>query len=191
MLIGNSLLEIPAHPRIRHLGFLDDTDKFDAMAAADMLVMPSYYESLSMVALEAWALGRAVLANGKCDVLKGQCIRSNAGLYYDDGTEFIGTLEALEQNRWLAGSLGGNGRQFFRDHYDWPVSERKYLEMFDRLKKETPRPAADPLPGWFERRRQDLRPAEKVLAGLPTGAAGRQQIAAPKPAPAAAGRRRA
>ena len=77
------LLPVPEHPRIRHLGFLDDIDKFDAMAAADLLVMPSYFESLSMVALEAWALGRPVLANGKCDVLKGQCIRSNAGLYYE------------------------------------------------------------------------------------------------------------
>ena len=60
MLIGNSLLPIPEHPRIRHLGFLDDADKFDAMAAAELLIMPSYYESLSMVALEA---GRSA---GRC-----------------------------------------------------------------------------------------------------------------------------
>jgi len=171
ILIGHSLLEIPKHPRIRHLGFLDDTDKFDAMAAADLLVMPSYYESLSMVALEAWALGRAVLANGKCDVLKGQCIRSNAGLYYETYAEFIGTLEAIEQNRWLAGTLGRNGRQFFRDNYDWPVIERKYLEMFERLKKETPRATPDSLPGWSDRRRQDLPAAQDVLSGLPTGPA--------------------
>ena len=32
-----------------------------------------------MVALEAWALGEPVLANGRCDVLKGQCIRSSGG----------------------------------------------------------------------------------------------------------------
>ena len=76
--------DIPSHPRIRHLGFLDDSDKFDAIAASELLIMPSYFESLSMVALEAWALGRPVLANAKCDVLKGQCIRSNAGLYYDE-----------------------------------------------------------------------------------------------------------
>jgi glycosyltransferase involved in cell wall biosynthesis len=172
ILIGNSLLEVPKHPRIRHLGFLDDPDKFDAMAAADLLIMPSYYESLSMVALEAWALGRAVLANGKCDVLKGQCIRSNAGLYYETYGEFIGTLEAIEQNRWLAGTLGRNGRQFFRDNYDWPVIERKYLEMFERLKKEPPRATPDSLPGWSDRRRQDLPAAQDVLSDLPTGPAG-------------------
>ena len=80
VLIGSAILPVPEHPRIRHLGFLDDEDKFDALAAADLLIMPSYFESLSMVALEAWALGRPVLANGRCDVLKGQCIRSNAGL---------------------------------------------------------------------------------------------------------------
>jgi glycosyltransferase involved in cell wall biosynthesis len=174
VLIGNSLLPIPEHKRIRHLGFLNDTDKFDAMAAAEVLVMPSYYESLSMVALEAWALGKPVLANGKCDVLKGQCLRSNAGLFYETLGEFVGTLEAIEQNRWLAGSLGRNGRQYFRDNYDWPVIERKYLEMFERLKKETPAPASDPLPGWFDRRRQDLPAAEDVLAKLPTGPAGRR-----------------
>ena len=187
ILVGNSLLPVPDHARIRHLGFLDDTDKFDAMAAADLLVMPSYYESLSMVALEAWALGRPVLANGKCDVLKGQCIRSNAGLYYETYAEFVGTLEAIEQNRWLAGSLGRNGRQYFKDQYDWPVIERKYLEMFERLKKEAPA-APDPLPGWLDRRRQDLRPAEEVIAALPKGPA----LHAPKHAsPEPDGRRRA
>lgn len=171
VLVGNSLLPIPEDPRIRHLGFLDDADKFDAMAAAELLIMPSYYESLSMVALEAWALGRPVLANGKCDVLKGQCLRSNAGLYYESSSEFAETLRAMEQNRWLTGALGRNGRQFFRDHYDWPVIERKYLDMLDLLSQTPSTRAFDPRPGWFDRRRQNLPAAEEVLATLPTGPA--------------------
>jgi glycosyltransferase involved in cell wall biosynthesis len=169
VLIGNSLLQVPDRPRVRHLGFLDDADKFDAMAAADVLIMPSYFESLSMVALEAWALGRPVLANGGCDVLKGQCIRSNAGLYYDGAMEFVETLRAIEQNRWLSASLGRNGRQFFRDQYDWPVIERKYLEMLARLSTEPAPAAMNPPPGWLERRRQECPPGAEVVAALPTG----------------------
>src|SRR5581483_8107083 len=167
VLVGNSLLPIPDHPRIRHLGFLDDADKFDAMAAADVLIMPSYFESLSMVALEAWALGRPVLANAQCDVLKGQCLRSNAGLYYANEQEFIEALRAIEHNRWLSGTLGRNGRTFFRNNYAWEVIERKYLEMLARLSAETPARVLEPLPGWVDRRRVSAPPARDVLSKLP------------------------
>jgi glycosyltransferase involved in cell wall biosynthesis len=170
VLIGQSLLPIPEHARIRHLGFLNDADKFDAMAAADLLIMPSFYESLSMVALEAWALGRPVLANGKCDVLKGQCLRSNAGLFYENSAEFVETLRTLEQNRWLAGTLGRNGRQFYREHYDWPVIERKYLDMLTRLSSEAPAVAAEAEPGWLARRTHNCPAAQEALARLPAGA---------------------
>jgi glycosyltransferase involved in cell wall biosynthesis len=169
VLIGHSLLPIPEHPRIRHLGFVDEADKFDAMAAADLLVMPSYFESLSMVALEAWALGRPVLANGRCDVLKGQCIRSNAGLYYENYAEFFEALRAIEQNRWLSGTLGRNGRDFFRAHYAWPVIERKYLDMFARLSTEGAPPRTEARPGWIDRRRQDHPAAHDVMERLPSG----------------------
>src|ERR1044071_3104312 len=133
VLIGNSILPIPDHPRIRHLGFLDDTDKFDAIAGSDLLIMPSFFESLSMVALEAWALGKPVLANGRCDVLKGQCVRSNAGLYYESYEEFAETLYALESNGPLHARLGANGAEYFRANYAWPVIERKYLTMLEQL----------------------------------------------------------
>lgn len=170
VLIGSALIEIPNHPRIHYLGFANDRDKFDALAAADLLIMPSYYESLSMVALEAWALGRPVLANGKCDVLKGQCIRSNAGLYYQSYEEFVESLYSLESNGPLNGRLGRNGREFFKHHYAWPVIERKYLEMLNRLTRETP-PRGDlpQLPGWFARRRQDRPAARTVLESIPAG----------------------
>lgn len=169
VLMGNSILEIPKHPRIRHLGFVDDQDKFDALAAAEVLIMPSFFESLSMVALEAWALGKPVLANARCDVLKGQCIRSNAGLYYENRAEFVEALRALEFNKWIAGSLGRNGRQYYRDNYDWPVVERKYIDMLQRLAKESHDGTIEPMPGWMERRRQTCAAGADVLASLPEG----------------------
>src|SRR4029079_3387155 len=90
--VGSSTMPVPAHPRMRHLGFVSDEDKFDAIAASDVLIMPSPYESLSIVVLEAWALGKPVLVNGHCDVLRGQVLRSAGGLYYENAEEFIDGL---------------------------------------------------------------------------------------------------
>ncbi len=172
ILVGNPIIKVPDHPRIRHLGFLDDSDKFDALAAADLLIMPSYYESLSMVALEAWALGRPVLANGRCDVLKGQCIRSNAGLYYESYEEFVEGLYSLESNGPLNARLGRNGREFFKRHYAWPVIERKYLDVFEQLRRaDPPVDAMPPLPSWIARRTRNVPPAADVLARVPSGPA--------------------
>jgi glycosyltransferase involved in cell wall biosynthesis len=169
VLIGNPVIPIPKHPRIHHLGFVADRDKFDALAAAELLIMPSYLESLSMVALEAWAMGKPVLANGRCDVLRGQCIRSNGGLYYDNFPEFIETLRAIDFNPSLASALGANGGEYFNRHYSWPVVERKYLDMLQRLSAEAATRNMEPLPGWFARRRNDVSPADEVVAALPTG----------------------
>lgn len=170
VLIGSAVMKVPDHPHIRHLGFLPDGDKFDGLAAADLLIMPSYFESLSMVALEAWALGRPVLANGHCDVLKGQCVRSNAGLYYERYEEFAEALYSLESNGPLHARLGGNGREYFRQHYAWPVIEQKYLQMFETLKKQGDAKHMEPLPGWIARRRRVIPAAAEVLASLPRGA---------------------
>jgi glycosyltransferase involved in cell wall biosynthesis len=168
VLIGNAVIPVPDHPRITHLGFLPDQDKFDALAASDLLIMPSFYESLSMVALEAWALGKPVLVNGRCDVLKGQALRSNGGLYYDTPEEFAEAVYMLEGAGPVNAILGRNGREYFKRNYAWPVIERKYMDMFERLAKEPAR-AMEPLPGWFSRRTRVLQPAAARVAAVPAG----------------------
>jgi hypothetical protein len=102
-------------------------------------------------------------------VLEGQCVRSNGGLYYENFEEFAEALFALEASGPIGAILGRNGREFFRRHYAWPVIERKYLEMFDRLTREPAAASLPPLPGWFARRRRDLRPAKEVVDAVPAG----------------------
>jgi glycosyltransferase involved in cell wall biosynthesis len=170
LLAGTSILPIPDHPRIRHLGFISDRDKFDAIAASEALMMPSRFESLSMVALEAWGLGRPVLANGRCDVLRGQTIRSRAGLYYENFPEFAEALFTLTSNRPLNQAFGENGRRFYDRHYAWPVIQRKYEDMLAQLARAGSAPVAlDPIPGWLGRRRKTLPAAQGVVDALAKG----------------------
>ena len=133
VLIGNTVLKIPSHPDVRHLGFLPEEDKFDALSGAELLVMPSFYESLSMVTLEAWALGRAVLANAHCEVLKGQCQRSNGGLYYENYPEFREALKLLLASPRLRAVLGENGKAYYDANYTWDSIEKKYLAIMNEL----------------------------------------------------------
>jgi hypothetical protein len=122
-----------------------------------------------MVALEAWAMGTPVLANAKCEVLQGQCIRSNAGLYYQNFQEFAETLKAIDWNPGLQAALGRNGRAFFERHYAWPVVIKKYTDMLAQLQAEIPTRTMEPLPGWFGKRRRVLPPADEIVKGLPKG----------------------
>jgi len=136
VLVGSTKLTIPSRPDIIYLGFLPEEDKFGALDGALLLVMPSFYESLSMVTLEAWAMGKPVLANARCEVLKGQCLRSNAGLFYENPEEFRGALNLLLSSPQLRDALGRNGTKYFQENYTWEVIENKYLSLIHRLEEE-------------------------------------------------------
>ncbi len=137
VLVGSSKLNIPSHPDIVYLGFLSEEDKFSGLDGSLALMMPSFYESLSMVTLEAWALGKPVLANAQCNVLKGQCLRSKAGLFYQNYAEFHEAFKLLLRLQRLREAMGRNGKQYFQDNYTWEVIEGKYLSLLDRLEKDS------------------------------------------------------
>ncbi|MEQ9000837.1 MAG: glycosyltransferase [Coleofasciculus sp. B1-GNL1-01] len=77
---------------------MDEPTKWNVIAACDILVMPSPYESLSMVLLEAWAVGKPVLVNGGCDVLVGQCRRPQGGFWYKNKDEFIVAVDMIQNS---------------------------------------------------------------------------------------------
>jgi glycosyltransferase involved in cell wall biosynthesis len=136
VLIGQSQLEIPSDPAIVPLGFRTDAEKWSSLAATQLFVMPSRLESLCMSVLEAFWAERPVLVNAKCEVLRGQCKRAQAGLYYASYDEFRESLALLERDAGLRQRMGKNGRAYFERNYAWEVVERKYLDLLGRLRAE-------------------------------------------------------
>lgn len=127
VLLGKSTMPIPDHPDIIALGFVDEQTKWDALAACDLLIMPSPYESLSIVLLEAWAVGKPVLVNGKCDVLLGQSRRAQGGLWYTNKDEFQVVLEKMDER--VRNQLGLQGKCFVETNYIWSKIENEYLSL--------------------------------------------------------------
>jgi len=137
LLAGRALIDIAPHPRIQLLGEVSEPEKFALLAGGDVLVMPSEYESLSISVLEAWAMGKPVLANGECAVLRGQCLRSNGGLPYRKYAEFAPALRLLLARQDLRAALGRSGREYVRREYAWDVVEERTNALLDRISRSS------------------------------------------------------
>ncbi len=129
VMAGPANMPIPEHPLVRRLGFVDDAVRGWLLSNAAALVVPSPYESLSIVLLEAWNHGAPALVNGRCDVLRGQALRADGGLYYRSYDEFAAGLSFLLNEPDAARRLGRQGRAFVDREYRWPRVIRT-LETF-------------------------------------------------------------
>lgn len=116
-LMGKPVMEVPEEKDIVNLGFVSEEMKFAVMAQA--LVLFSQFESLSMVVLESMTMGRPVLVNGKCAVLKGHCLRSNAGLWFENYPEFAATLNWLLAHDAEYEVMRENGKRYVAENYQW------------------------------------------------------------------------
>lgn len=140
VLMGVKLMPLPEEPFIQFAGRLSDQERLQALEAATVVVVPSPYESLSLLALESFAVGTPILANARSEVLVEHCRRSNAGLYYADRDEFVECLKTLVADERLRAAMGRNGRTYVQTNYRWDVILSKYERMFARLRQ--PQPAA-------------------------------------------------
>lgn len=135
MLMGARLMPLPEDPWVRYAGLLSESERLRALEAATIVVVPSPFESLSLLALEGMALGRPVLCNAHADVLVEHCRRSNAGLYYSTRDEFIECTNLLLADAQLREQLGRNGKRYVTTNYSWSVIMAKYDKLMTALAK--------------------------------------------------------
>jgi glycosyltransferase involved in cell wall biosynthesis len=133
-LMGVKLMALPEEPFIRFAGLLSEGERIQALGAATVVICPSPYESLSLLALEAMSVGTPVLVNARSAVLVEHCVRSNGGLWYADRNEFIECLNLLMSDARLRAALGRNGRDYVRKNYRWEVVLGKYERIFAKVR---------------------------------------------------------
>jgi glycosyltransferase involved in cell wall biosynthesis len=134
VLAGHREMAVPDRPDVRYIGTVSDADKFDALAGCTALVYSGRLDSLSMVTLEAWAMGRPVVVSARAPVLASMSRRAGAGLPYGSADEFAELLELLLERPALAAALGEQGRAFVARTYTWPGVVEKYLDLFAEIR---------------------------------------------------------
>ena len=132
VLVGDDLIPIPERDDIVVTGFVDIQTRDDALSGALALAQPSFFESFSMILTEAFAFGRPALVQGRCEVLSGHALRSNAAIPYDSFAEFECALEMLRDDPTLADAMGAAGRAYVEREYTWDVVLDRYEALLER-----------------------------------------------------------
>ena len=131
VLAGGGLIEVPDRPDIVVTGFLDEQEKRDVIAGSLALVQSSYFESFSIVLCESWLENRPALVQGRCEVLRGQAVRSSGAIPYEGFAQFEASVDWLMQNPESADAMGRSGRDYVEANYDWDVVLDRFEETVD------------------------------------------------------------
>ncbi len=133
LLAGSLKMKLPSIAGLTYLGYIPEHGKEEAILGAAGVAVPSPHESLSITALEAWSYGRPVLANGRSEVLAGQCRRSGGGLTYASYEEFRDALDRLLGSPELGRRLGALGRDHILGEYSWDKVKARYVQFLDGM----------------------------------------------------------
>lgn len=133
VIIGQVMMDIEPDPDIKVLGFVEEQDKFDGIQGAKALILPSEFESLSIAVLESLALGRPVIVNGKCEVLKAHCDKSQAGLAYQDKKTFIESLKFMLNETQAYEQMSLKAKKYIEKNYCWKTIIDQYCELIEMV----------------------------------------------------------
>jgi glycosyltransferase involved in cell wall biosynthesis len=131
VMAGPANMPVPGARWMRWLGFVDDTVRDALLARARALLIPSPFESLSMVLLEGWNRSVPALVNAHCAVLRGQVLRADGGLYYRTAAEFVAALRFLLDHPDAAAQFGRQGRAYVDREYRWPTVMAKIEALLE------------------------------------------------------------
>ncbi len=134
VLVGKQMMDVPVHPQIINAGFVDDDVKQQLMLGARALVIPSLYESLSLVLLESFACRVPVLANVGSEVLRDHIKESSGGWGYTNYAEFKLALIALCLNDAARSEKGNAGYDYVKRKYSWRAVLRHFDEAIEDIR---------------------------------------------------------
>ncbi len=151
---------------VQFTGYLDECSLRALASAADVAVVPSIYEPFGMVALEAAAMGTALVV-ADTGGLREVVTHGETGLLFPPGdvpalADAVGRL--LDDPGLRAGLVAAARAKVERDHA-WTAVAAATVEVYERAVRQEHRVDPVAVPPAAERRRRLVLPEGNLLAG--------------------------
>jgi glycosyltransferase involved in cell wall biosynthesis len=130
--LENLVLEHRLTDRVHFIGYISGIEKSCALHAANLLVIPSRQEAMSIVVLEGGVTGTPVLATDRCGLGElehhgGFLVSATPEAIANSLCNILKTPEAELKQR------GETLRQYICDNYLWENIALKYLEHYNHI----------------------------------------------------------
>ena len=124
-----------ASNRIHFPGYLGRESKLSIYQAADLLVIPSREEAMSLVVLEAGMVGTPVLLTDQCGFSEVSTVGGGRVVSATVDGICSGLIKMLSDPAELE-KMGANLGKYIESHYTWDIMIRKYLDLYNRILSE-------------------------------------------------------
>lgn len=105
--------------RVLFTGLVSGNEKLELLRDADVFLMPSRYEGLSIALLEAMASGLPIVLSARCG-LHQEIRRKNCGLVVQPTAESVAAAMATMEDTAARSTYGKNSRDLILAEYTWP-----------------------------------------------------------------------
>ena len=116
--------------RVKFTGWVGGRDKVAAYRAAELVVIPSRQEAMSLVALEAGACGKPVLMTDRCGF--DAAVQAGGALAVSPDPARLGAA-MRELLRGNLGEIGARLHNLVVRDYAWDAAVRRYAVLFARV----------------------------------------------------------
>ncbi|EEI92624.1 glycosyltransferase, group 1 family protein [Sphingobacterium spiritivorum ATCC 33300] len=136
VLTGDIMMEKTVSDEIVYMGFVPEPVKTYLMMHAMAIINPSTVESLSLLTLEALSLGKFIIANKKCNVMREHERKSNGAVQcYSSFVSFTTILNMVVNYPEKLIEIRKNAEKYVEDNYNWDKVIRQYQQVFDNIKE--------------------------------------------------------
>ena len=133
VVIGLSDTSRPTPEAVRLLGRVPDADLAAALAAADVVLVPSLFEAFSRVVIEAWQQARPVVVSDGVALAPTVADLGGAVVPFGDANAAAAALKSLLLDPHAARWQGMRGRFLVEKEYSLSVLSRRVSEIYASL----------------------------------------------------------
>ena len=127
--------------RVTFTGFLANEDKWSAMAAADVFVLPSRQENFAIAVVEAMRAGLPVVVSRAVNI-SSAIAATGAGVVLEDADDveaLAGAIGQLLDDPASGRRIGENGRNLALADYAWSRAAEGYFALYEAVLGEAGR----------------------------------------------------